>query len=114
VTLAHEPDRTVSRVRILAALDRFEREWDELDDASSSRDGWEKMNIELDALRGLVGCVPELNAAFAELIMRQAQVLRSLTKHSAPGVKAAEVAALRRRHKSAIEALRTQCVDGGH
>jgi hypothetical protein len=109
VTLTPAPDRAVARSRILAALERFERAWAELVDASSDRGCWTEINAELDALRSVVGACPELATEFGELIMRHAQVLRSLTKPSDPGVKAAELAALRLRHKGAIDALRTKC-----
>jgi hypothetical protein len=110
VIFTHAPDRIVARSRILAALERFEHEWDDLIDSCSGGGGWPKVNAELDALRALAATVPELSADFAELIMRHAQVLRSLVKHSAPNIKEAEVAALRRRHKAAIEALRARCM----
>lgn len=109
MTLTQAPDRVVARSRILAALERFERAWAELLDATSDRGCWTEINTELDALRSVVGVCPELSGEFGELIMRHAQVLRSLTKHSDPGVKAAELAALRARHKGAIEALRAKC-----
>lgn len=111
MTLTPAPDRVVARSRILAALGRFECAWAELVDATSERGCWTQINAELDALRSVVGACPELSAEFGELIMRHAQVLRSLTKPSDPGVKAAELAALRARHKGAIDALRTKCAE---
>jgi hypothetical protein len=109
VTLTPAPDRVVARSRILAALERFERAWAELVDAASDRGCWTEINAELDALRSVAGACPELAGEFGELIMRHAQVLRSLTKPSDPDVKAAELAALRARHKDAVDALRAKC-----
>jgi hypothetical protein len=110
MAMTHTPDLTALGFRIVAALERYQAQWEELIDRWFDRECWLKVNTELDELRRLVAAVPEFSADLMQVIMRHAQLLRSLIKPSAAGVKAAEVAALRRRHGAAIEGLRNKCL----
>jgi hypothetical protein len=105
-----KPDTSAIGFRMMAALERYQQQWDELVDPWFDREYWLKVNAELDELRRLVAALPELSADLMEVIMRHAQLLRSLVKPSAPQQKAAEMAALRRKHAIAIEGLRHKCM----
>jgi len=104
------PDASALGFRMMAALERYQQQWEELVDPWFDREYWLKVNAELDELRKLVAALPELSADLMEVIMRHAQLLRSLVKPSAPQIKAAEMAALRRKHAVAIEGLRGKCL----
>src|SRR5437016_1226993 len=104
------PDSSAIGFRMMAALERYQQQWDELVDPWFDREYWLRVNAELDELRKLVASLPELSADLMEVIMRHAQLLRSLVKPSAPQVKSAELAALRRKHALAIEHLRGKCL----
>ena len=69
------------------------------------------VNQELDEIRKLRAALPQLGADMMEVMMRHAQLLRSLVKAAtAEGGAAAQVAALRQKHRSAIEAMRGKCL----
>jgi hypothetical protein len=104
------PDASAIGFRLMAALERYQQQWEELVDPWFDREYWLKVNAELDELRKLVAALPEFSADLMEVIMRHAQLLRSLVKPSAPQVKTAEMAALRRKHTLAVEHLRGKCL----
>jgi hypothetical protein len=104
------PDASAIGFRLMAALERYQQQWEELVDPWFDRAYWMKVNAELDELRKLVAAWPEFSADLMEVIMRHAQLLRSLVKPSAPQVKSAEMAALRRKHAMAVEHLRAKCL----
>jgi hypothetical protein len=104
------PDSSAIGFRMVAALERYQQQWEELVDPWFDREYWLKVNAELDELRKLVAALPEFSADLMEVIMRHAQLLRSLVKPSAPQQKAAEMAALRRKHVQAIDGLRNKCL----
>jgi hypothetical protein len=103
-------DASAIGFRMVAALERYQQQWEELVDPWFDREYWMKVNAELDELRKLVAALPELSADLMEVIMRHAQLLRSLVKPSSPQVKAAEMAALRRKHGQAVDGLRSKCL----
>jgi hypothetical protein len=110
MTSTHAPDLTALGFRMLAALERYQAQWEELIDRWFDRECWLNVNSELDELRRLVAAVPEFSADLMQVIMRHAQLLRSLIKPSATPIKAAEVAALRLKHGAAVEDLRSKCL----
>jgi hypothetical protein len=104
------PDLSALGFRMVAALERYQAQWEELIDRWFDHDCWLKVNAELDELRRLVAAVPEFSADLMQVIMRHAQLLRSLIKPSADGVKTAEVTALRRKLGAAVDDLRNKCL----
>jgi hypothetical protein len=105
----HVPDLTALGFRMVAALERYQAQWEELIDRWFDRECWVQVNAELDELRRLVAAVPEFSADLMQVIMRHAQLLRSLIKPSADGG-AAEVTALWRKLGAAVDGLRTKCL----
>jgi hypothetical protein len=105
-----KPDASAVGFRMVASLERYQQQWEELVDPWFDREYWLKVNAELDELRRLVAAQPEFSADLMEVIMRHAQLLRALAKPSSAPQKAAELAALRRKHASAIDALRSKCL----
>jgi hypothetical protein len=104
------PDLTALGFRMVAALERYQAQWEELIDRWFDRDCWLKVNAELDELRRLVAGLPEFSADLMQVIMRHAQLLRSLIKPSAARSKAVEVAALRGKLGAAVDGLRSKCL----
>jgi hypothetical protein len=105
------PELSVVAFLLAAALERYQAHWDQLIDSWFDRQRCDMVNQELDEIQKLRAALPQLGADMMEVMMRHAQLLRSLVKAAtADGGAAAQVAALRQKHRSAIEAMRGKCL----
>jgi hypothetical protein len=102
-------DLSVVEFLVAAALERYQASWDQLIDSWFDRERFQAVNTELDEIRKLAAGLPQLSVDMMEVIMRHAQLLRALVR-AAGSQHAAQVTALRQKHKSAIEAIRAKCV----
>ena len=102
------PDLSVIEFLVAAALERYQASWDQLIDSWFDRERFRAVNTELDEIRKLAAALPQLSVDMVEIIMRHAQLLRALVR-AAGSQHAAQVAALRDKHKRAIEAIRAKC-----
>jgi hypothetical protein len=106
----HVPsDLSVVEFLVAAALERYQASWDQLIESWFDRERFQAVNAELDELRKLAAALPPLSADMMEVIMRHAQLLRALVR-AAGSQHAAQVAALRQKHRNAIEAIRAKCI----
>lgn len=96
---------STSAAASLERLRRYQRCWEVLIERGLSRDQFRLMDEELVALQHHLSLFPLLAADFAELLMRHAQLLRSLMKPGDDARRLAEVQALGRKHRMSIEAL---------
>jgi len=105
------PELSVVAFLLAAALERYQANWDQLIESWFDRQRCDMVNQELDEIRKLRAALPQLGADMMEVMMRHAQLLRSLVKAAtAEGGAASQVAALRQKHRSAIEAMRGKCL----
>jgi hypothetical protein len=106
------PELSVVAFLLASALERYQASWDQLIESWFDRNRCAQVNQELDEIRKLRAALPQLGADMMEVMMRHAQLLRSLVKSAAAegGAAAAQIAALRGKHRSAIEAMRTKCL----
>jgi hypothetical protein len=93
---------------LLAVLHRYQRRWEGLLAAGVSRQRFRLMDKELMALQRRIALFPSLAGAFSELVMRHAQLLRSLTRPAEDSKRHAEVQALARKHRGSAQDLRGQ------
>jgi hypothetical protein len=108
---ANIPELSVVAFLLAAALERYQAHWDQLIESWFDRQRCDMVNQELDEIQKLRAALPQLGADMMEVMMRHAQLLRSLVRAAgAEGGAAAQVAALRRKHRSAIEAMRGKCL----
>lgn len=91
---------------LLAALHRYQRRWDLLMREGLSRHRCRLLDKELMALQRHVASFPLLAADFSQLVMRHAQLLRSLIKPGDDARRNAEVCALSEKHRISTEVLR--------
>ena len=108
---SHASNVSVTGFLAVAALERYQEAWEELVDRWFDAERFVRVNDELDDFRKLVAAMPQLSADLVEVVMRHAQVLRTLIKPASPMPRAAELAALREKHRAAIAAIRAKCVD---
>jgi hypothetical protein len=109
---ANIPELSVAAFLLAAALERYQANWDRLVETWFDRQRCDLVNEELDEIRKLRASLPQLGADMMEVMMRHAQLLRSLLKAAAlEGSAGAQVAALRQKHRSAIEAMRSKCLE---
>jgi hypothetical protein len=106
----NSPSLCVTGFLAVAALERYQSVWEELIDRWFDAERFARVNDELDDLRKLVAEMPQLSADLMEVVMRHAQVLRALIRPSTPKPRSAEIAALRQKHRTAIEAIRAKCL----
>jgi iron-sulfur cluster repair protein YtfE (RIC family) len=104
------PELSVVAFLLAAALERYQANWDQLIESWFDRTRCDMVNQELDEIQKLRSALPQLGADMMEVMMRHAQLLRSLLKAATDGAAAAQVAALREKHRSAIEAMRAKCL----
>jgi len=105
------PELSVAAFLLAAALERYQAHWDQLIESWFDRQRCDMVNQELDEIRKLRSALPQLGADMMEVMMRHAQLLRSLMKAAATdGGAGAQVEALRRKHRGAIEAMRRKCL----
>ena len=109
----YAPDSSILEILVAAALERYQASWDELLGSLFDRAHCRAVNAELDDLRKLMAALPQLSDDLLELVMRHAQLLLALTKPTAPQPKSAGLAALRRKHTTAIESARGKCLRNG-
>jgi hypothetical protein len=110
MALSHAADLSVVEFLTIAALERYQATWDHLIQYWFDRECCRKANLELEEIRKLVLALPRLSADLMEVTMRHAQLLRALLKRDRIQPGEAEVAALRGKHRAAIQALRSKCV----
>jgi iron-sulfur cluster repair protein YtfE (RIC family) len=103
------PEASVAAFLLAAALERYQAHWDQLIESWFDRSRCDMVNQELDEIQKLRAALPQLGADMMEVMMRHAQLLRSLMKAAGAEGAAAQVEALRRKHRSAIEAMRGKC-----
>lgn len=103
------PDLSVIEFLVAAALERYQASWDQLIEGWFDRERFQAVNAELDEIRKLAAALPQLSVDMMEVIMRHAQLLRALVR-TAGSQHAAQVTALRQKHKAAIEAIRAKCI----
>ena len=101
-------DLSVVEFLVAASLERYQASWDQLIETWFDRARFRAVNAELDEIRKLAAALPQLSADIMEVIMRHAQLLRARVR-AAGSQHAAQVAALREKHKSAIEAIHVKC-----
>jgi hypothetical protein len=108
---ANAPEPDVVAFLLVAALERYQSSWDRLIESWSDRGRWRQVNRDLEEVQKLRGALPQLAADMMEVVMRHAQLLRSLLRCSnrVPAAPA-EVNALRRHHQAAIESMRGKCL----
>jgi hypothetical protein len=105
------PELSVVAFLLAAALERYQANWDRLIESWFDRQRCALVNQELDEIQKLRAALPQLGADMMEVMMRHAQLLRSLVKAAAvEGGAAAQVDALRQKHRGAIDAMRTKCL----
>ena len=92
---------------VVAALERYQADWDALIDGWFDRGRCRQVNAELEEIRKLVCALPHLD--IMEVVMRHAQLLRALVIAGVDQPRSAQVLALRRKLLAAIEAVRSQC-----
>ena len=92
--------------RLLAALHRYQRRWELLIKDGLSRHRYRLLHKELMTLQRYASSFPLLAADFSQLVMRHAQLLRSLSKPADDARRSAEVFALSEKHRMCTEALR--------
>ena len=107
------PDSSIGEILVAAALERYQTSWDELLGSMFDRAHCRAVNAELEQLRTLMAALPQLSDDLLELVMRHAQLLMTLARPTAPLPKTAGLAALRRKHTTAIESARGKCLRGG-
>lgn len=103
-------DLSVVEFLTVAALERYQATWDQLIQYWFDEECCRQASRELDEIRKLVLALPRLSADVMEVTMRHAQLLRALLKRERFEPEEAEVAALRRKHRAAIQAIRSKCV----
>ena len=108
----YAPDSTVEML-VAAALERYQASWDELLGAWFDRDRCRAVNAELDHLHKLMAALPRLSGDLVEVVMRHAQLLLALAKPIPSEPKTAAVAALRKKHRKAIQGARGKCLGEG-
>jgi hypothetical protein len=105
------PELSVVAFLLAAALERYQANWDQLIESWFDRQRCVLVNQELDEIQKLRGALPQLAADMVEVMMRHAQLLRSLMKAATvEGGAAAQIAALRQKHRGATEAMRAKCL----
>jgi hypothetical protein len=112
VTSPHAASRPV--FPLLAALHRYQRRWERLMKEGLSRHRFRLLDKELMSLQRYISSFPLLAADFRQLLMRHAQLLRSLAKPGGDAKRDAEVCALCEKHRASAEVLREgvrACID---
>jgi len=93
-------------IRLLAALHRYQRRWELLIKDGLSRHRYRLLHKELMTLQRYISSFPLLAGDFRQLVMRHAQLLRSLSKPGDDARRNAEVSALSEKHRMSAEVLR--------
>ena len=101
-------DLSVIEFLVAAALERYQASWDQLIDTWFDRDRFQAVNAELDEIRKLAASLPQLSADMVEIVMRHAQLLHALVR-TAGSPRAAQVTALRHKHRASVETIRGKC-----
>ena len=104
MTSQHAASRPV--FPLLAALHRYQRRWERLMKEGLSRQRFRLLDKELMSLERYISSFPLLAPDFRQLLMRHAQLLRSLTKPGDDARRDAEVSALSEKHRASTEVLR--------
>jgi DNA-binding transcriptional MerR regulator len=110
MALSDAADQSVVEFLTIAALERYQATWDQLIQHWFDRECCRRANLELEEIRKLVLALPQVSADLMEVTMRHAQLLRALLKRERVEPGEAEVAALRSKHRAAIQAIRSKCV----
>jgi hypothetical protein len=114
MTSFRTPALTAIAFQLAAALERYQASFDELVDSWFDRNRCRAVVRQLDEIRKLGCSLPQLAVDMMEVAIRHTELLQSLwTKATviAPGAAiAGEIAALRSRHHSAVEAMRHKCL----
>jgi len=106
------PDSSIREVLAAAALERYQASWDELLASLFDRDRCRAVNAELDHISKLMAALPQLSDDLVEVVMRHAQLLLALAKPTPDQPKNAGLAALRKKHRTAIQSARIKCLHG--
>jgi hypothetical protein len=109
MAISNAADTSVVGFLTLAALERYQATWDQLIQYWFDKECCRRANLELEEIRKLVLALPRLSADLMEVTMRHAQLLRALLKRDRIEPGEAEVAALRNKHRAAIQAIRSKC-----
>jgi len=104
-------DTRVVEFLTVAALERYQATWDQFIQYWFDKECCRKANFEIEEIRKLVLALPRLSADVMEVTMRHAQLLRALLKRGRLGLGETEVAALRGKHRAAVQAIRSKCVN---
>lgn len=107
------PALTAIAFQLVAALERYQASFDELVESWFDRNRCHAVVRQLDEIRKLRCALPQLAVDMMEVAMRHRDLLQTLwTKATVtPGAAiAGEIAALRSRHRAAIEAMRHKCL----
>ncbi len=110
MSISKASDLSVIEFLTIAALERYQSTWDQLIQYWFDKECCRKANFELEEIRKLLLALPRLSADAMEVTMRHAQLLRALLKRERIEPSEAEVAALRSKHRAAIQAIRSKCV----
>jgi len=109
--MPNERDLSPLAFLVAATLERYQASCDRLVEAWFDRSVCRIVNDELSQLQNLIAALPQLSADMMEVLMRHAQLLRSLLRCERPNPHAPmEVAALRTKHRSAVDAMHTKCL----
>jgi hypothetical protein len=107
------PALTAIAFQLIAALERYQASFDELVESWFDRNRCHTVVRQLDEIRKLRCALPQLAVDMMELAIRHMDLLQSLWTKAAAAQGAAivgEVAALRGRHRAAIEGMRQKCL----
>jgi len=113
MSISNSPTITAIAFQLVAALERYQASFDELVESWFDRNRCNAVVRQLDEIRKLRCALPQLAVDMMEVALRHTDLLQSLwTKATAgPGaVIAGELAALRGRHRTAIEGMRHKCL----
>ncbi len=105
------PALSVALSRIDDALDRYQRDFDEMMDSWLEAERYRAVTRELQDLRLLRESVPQLSEEMADLLIRHAETVHSIwhaqirLHDGAP----ADIKPMRARHRCAVEAMRRKC-----
>lgn len=112
MAFSNAADPSVVEFLTIAALERYQATWDRLIQHWFDKECCRKANFELEEIRKLGLASPRLSADVMEVTMRHAQLLRALLKRERIEPGEAEVAALHGKHRAAIQAIRSKCLQG--
>jgi hypothetical protein len=105
------PNSSIREILVAAALERYQASWDELLGSLFDPALCRAVDAELEHLRKLMAALPQLSENFVELVMRHAQLLLVIAKPTP--AQPAGLAALRRKHATAIQDARGKCLGSG-